>query len=243
MRCRHLGAFVVLAGLAAGARADITNPAFRIQATNSFGTGELVIPSNWGNWINGTWHWETTTGMPILNSVGGGTLAMLDTLSITYQNDPVVNLNFLVTAGAAPTHFIISSALLSFPAISPATGNASAGVTVTDADQAGGALLTGNYAGGRAYLAQYNGFVPGGTTFTTLVTGPIAAPLGGTNVGSGFIGPTPIGPAVSDMSAQWDFNLSANDSASGTSSYNIVPAPATGALLSVGLLAVRRRRR
>jgi MYXO-CTERM domain-containing protein len=45
------------------------------------------------------------------------------------------------------------------------------------------------------------------------------------------------------MSARYRFSLTANDEASGTSSFEIVPAPGAIALLGMGgLLAARRRR-
>jgi hypothetical protein len=45
------------------------------------------------------------------------------------------------------------------------------------------------------------------------------------------------------MSAQFSFMLSAFDAASGTSNYQIVPAPGALALLGLGGLAATRRRR
>ena len=45
------------------------------------------------------------------------------------------------------------------------------------------------------------------------------------------------------MSPQFSFTLSALDLASGTSTYEIVPAPGALALLGMGLVGVRRRRR
>ena len=56
---------------------------------------------------------------------------------------------------------------------------------------------------------------------------------------SGFL---PIGETVNDMSSLVSFTLSAQDLASGTSSYVIVPEPASLAVLALGALALLRRR-
>jgi hypothetical protein len=159
---------------------------------------------------------------------------------------PTVNLNFAVMAGAVQTEFTISSALLSFNTpISPAEGRASAAISVTDV-LGNGANLTGAASNGGSYIAQYNGLVPTGTTFAELIPGLSAPGFGSNAVAQDFPGGgafAPIGAAVSNMSSQFHFTLSAFDQASGTSTFEIVPAPATLALLGIGALLGRRRRR
>ncbi len=170
--------------------------------------------------------------------------------SVTYVQDPVINLNFSVQAGGNPTTFHIASALLTFPTIANAQGAASAAISVTDS-LGDGATLTGIGATGGAYLAQYNGFAganpPAGTTFAELHPLITVAPFGTATasadvpMGGGF---APIAAPVSDMSALVSFELTPFDLASGTSVYTIIPEPASLALVVLcGGLVVGHRRR
>ncbi len=253
---------VALIGLASQALADITGDPLSLSVSSAAGTGTWRVRATDGVWSadHQTWsydgandprgHLDTTAGsttfgrwvFDVRDSATSEIVATLplDDISIEFQQDPQVILNIGVVAGAAATNFTISSALVSYGAIPNSIATASAGLSVTDRN-GNGATLTGLYGGSNAYLAQYNGYVPGGSTFTTLV-GPIAAGAFLTGSGSGNAGPTNIG-TTSDMSAQWSFTLSARDSATGTSTYIITPAPGSMALLGVGGLLIGRRRR
>jgi hypothetical protein len=240
MRSDRVLGVLLAAAISAPALADITGPAFRIDASNELGQGFFEVPESWGQWNNGVWTWQAQIPYVVQNTAGLP-IATLTNCAITYVEDPVVSLTFGVQAGSSATTFQISSALLNFPTISPATGNASAGVSITDLN-GDGAQLTGLEPGGLAYRSQYNGLVPLGTDFASFITGPMTAGSFATVTDSGNVGPTAIGAAVSSMSARWNFTLTANDTAAGTSVFNIVPAPGAGAVLAMGLLAFRRRR-
>jgi MYXO-CTERM domain-containing protein len=177
---------------------------------------------------------------PVDITSGANVIATVDNLSTMLICDPLVNLGFVVTAGGANAHVTIKSALLSFAAINNAHGTASAQIGITDND-GNGATLTGGGAGGMGYLAQYNGYVPGGTTFASLVPSFSVGTFGSDNR-NGNVPDTPIVPPVSNMSSQFDFTITANDSASGTSVYVITPEPGSLALLVLGGLALIRRR-
>lgn len=136
------------------------------------------------------------------------------------QGDPVLTLNFAVQA-VGNTNFTFDTGDLLFSTIDVPVGFATAATTLT-AD-AGGAALTGNFAGGKAYRATYNL----GTVFADLDSSYVsAANTSATETdrhpGADF---TAIGVPVSSMRAQWDFNLSAGDGASGTSRFDIEPSP------------------
>ena len=90
--------------------------------------------------------------------------------------------------------------------------------------------------------------VADGGSLIVLRSGSVGLRLFGSSVGTdnwsqdtGSFQPTGID--VTSISASWDFTLSAFDSATGTSTFTIVPAPASAALLGLGGLAAARRRR
>jgi hypothetical protein len=241
---KGLAVLASFAALSAVASAGLGDYPFRIVASSSLGTAmyQVGISDFQYNPVAGTWTWNLSG--PVELSTGSGTL--IGTLSegnAHYVADPVINLGFVVAAGGAATHFTISSALLSFPTITPAHGIASASTTLTDGNGDGG-TLTG-LLGGKSYRAHYNGFLAAGTTFTSLTGGLAVGAHGSTSTTESF-GFAPMG-SVSDMSSQWDFTVSALDLASGTSHYNVelVPEPASmaGFALGLGFLAARRRRK
>ncbi len=226
---------------------DVT---FQIRASNDMGSGTWELRINPED-LNGDYDWALPSPVNIMSSTGEK-LGTLTEASLFYADpDGVdgpasqqVTLGFAVQAGALDTDFSIDSAFVQFAPIANASGRASASITATDV-LGGGAVLTGSGPGGGAYLAQYNGFVPGGATFAEGIQSVIA-PINGSNSGSlnepnggGF---QAIGGSVANMSAQLNFNLTAFDIASGTSNYEIVPEPASLGLLLIGAATMFRRR-
>lgn len=230
--------------LASAAFAGITGNPLTITATSSAGTASFSLAVLDGSWSNNntTWTYNGPVGQVIslVDSSNSAHVADLEmgNFVIQFVFDPQVNLNFGVVAGAVDTTFSISSAVLSFPSIPNATAEASAGVTASDRNGTG-VTWTGLHAGGNGYRADYNGATNYATGVTVVST---VAPFGNAT-GSANFPITNIG-ATSDMSANWNFTLSARDAAQGTSTYTIIPAPAAAMAMGVlGLVGSARRRR
>lgn len=232
-------AMLIASGVAS---ASIVGKALRVTVTSAtMGTGVFEVDQEQGTWSGDTWTWRSgSADIPIKNAQGQ-TLATLSNTTMRYISDPVVSLSFSLMAGGSGINASIASGLLSFPTIY-AEGKASASVTVTDSD-GNGALLTGMASGGEMYSAHYNGYLGAGTTFASHDGASLAAGAWDSNSISESLGFLTIGN-VYDMSAQYAFNLSANDQASGTSVWVTQEIPAPGALALLGLagFAARRRR-
>ncbi|MFQ5805471.1 MAG: hypothetical protein ACE5I3_03365 [Phycisphaerae bacterium] len=245
------GSLCALALLVGAARADLPDVVFEVTA--EVGPINVTVPilAEWGDYDpeTETWSWELTEAMDFWSNEIF--LGSLDEFAATLVQDPEVNLNFAVQAGPdAATEFYIASSLITFAPINNPEARASAAFTLTDSSgDFNGATLTGIGDTGGAYLAQYNGWAgnpmgPDGTTFAEGIFSMIAGPGGIADAiynepESGF---SAIGEPVDSMSSLISFELSAADSASGTSTFVIVPEAGSLALLALGGLALLRRR-
>jgi hypothetical protein len=234
-------ALVFLSGLALPAAADLTGYGIQITATSSDGTtGTFSLPTsdplneNYGTFDD---------GQPIMSSdseiVGYVNSLDVSPYYTSYNDtDPVVNLSFSVTAGSSTTTFALNSAIVSFLPLRNPNGFALVSGTLTD-QGAGNITITGLFPGGNIYEADYN-------PLTTPVDWADLVPTTTVSVTGGFSGRQPAGgtqlisATLSSIQSHFDFTLTANDSASGSSQFNIsggtpVPEPSTMALLAIGL--------
>lgn len=213
----------------------ISDPVITIQASSSLGAGSYTvpyIPENY-NPNTGIYTWSLPGEVDIL-SPNEVVIATISQLSTFIMVDPVVNVGFVLTAGAANTSVSIQSATVSFAPIPNAIAQASAQIGATDTD-GDGASITGGF-GGLGYQARTNLGV-----YSTLVNG-FGVGMFGSDNRNGNVGPNLAGGAVSSMDAEFRFTVSAHDAASGTSVFVVTPEPASLALLAIGgLLALRRR--
>ena len=195
--------------------------------------GPLTVKATSGTKV-ATWTYDWIPGQtsytlasPIqLRASDNTLLGTVNGLSCSMLSDPAVFLDFSVHA-VATGNFTFDSGVLSFPTIAVPAAFATAAMTLT-ADGST-ATLTGNFAGGHSYEATYNG----GTVFADLDSTFTSPPDTSAVETERFpaVGTTPIGVPVSSMRAQWDFNLTANDDASGTSRYDIEPVPDASTLM------------
>lgn len=175
-----------------------------------------------------TW-WMPNPLTVTANNDSGEILAVLDDISVSIKADPVIELGFAVTAGDDDTSFSFSTPLLTFdPMVNP-QARALASVTVGPDD-----TITTDGFDLMAYRAYYNDT----SVFADLVVTPVVYPGGNDSTGWQQILGT-----VTSMQAKWRFTVTAEGIASGTSYYEIIPEPATIALLGFGSLVLLRKRR
>jgi len=233
--------------ISAVASASITDPYVHIRATNGSGTGTFsVLIADTTPGPNGSFSFSL--GAPVDIMDGPNIIATISQLNSTVRpmfgaQPNTITLSFTFLSGSSATRFEVDTTVLTFDPILDEAARATAGITVTDSDN-NGVTSTGNIGNGAHYTSRYNG-VPG-TTFADLLIGPVSAGNGQTmtandrSPGTGF---TPLGVDASDMSARWDFTLSADDQVGVTSSYFLVPAPGAIALLGLAGLTLGRRNR
>jgi len=242
LRCAALLCATLL--LTSTARAAFIGSAVKIHfwTGTSVGTFDVPVPSD-----ADPLHWELDGPVNVLGG-NNNVLATIDSLSLELDGDPAVSLNFSITANAAPTMITITSSIVSFVPLINTQAFATATLTVTDLN-GDGASATGIFPGGKAYEARYNG----STVFADLVNPVVVAP-NSSNTGSErfpLAGNVGIASVVSSIQSEYRFLLSASDSASGTSRFNVapgqvVPEPSSfvlAGLAAVGYFAVRRRKK
>lgn len=249
-----LSCAILVSVSAASFAGELSETIFLIQAEAAGVSGSFTVPLTSGGFMGDTFGWDLPEPMPLI-AKGGFQIGVLERANVRYVADPIVVLNFVVSSGGAAANFTVTSANLSFPGIANAMGRAQGGVSVTDFG-GDGATLQGNFPSNNLYRAFYNdaGNVPAtGTTFATLTPGVTASAFSGStssgafpdNVG-GFSSTDQSGGSlgtVTSMSSQWRFSVSANDSASGTSVYVIVPEPASVILSIMGIVVLGLYRR
>lgn len=236
-------AFGIVPAVANAGAINISDPALRVQASSSLGSAEFLVPVSSLQEFpagSGSYRFFQLTPIQMTDTNTGNLIATLTQGVIFLDPSPTparIGLNFTMVSGDATTQIVLRSALMDSLAATPATGEGSAGLTLTDLGQ-NGASLVGNGPTGGAYLAQYNGLTPIGATF---LEGMNALGTSGTMVDSVSRPLAAIPGQVDDMSAQFGFTMTGNDQVSGTSTYRITPEPASLALFALAAAALRRR--
>ncbi|VAX42015.1 hypothetical protein MNBD_PLANCTO03-2387, partial [hydrothermal vent metagenome] len=219
---------------------DIGDPVLTFEASNALGSGTFTVSPDDGAWDGNSWFWMALGPIEIYTDTGD-LIATFTQGSAFIDEDPLIGMGFAVLNGDLDATISISSSNITFDTIFGAQGRASAGMTMTESN-GDTATLIGLEAGGTMFSADYNGTTP----FADLLAGPFSAGAFSTTDATDEY---PDGGAfaamgdVSDISVDWSFELSANDQASGTSVFVVIPTPASLALIAVGGLFIGRRRR
>lgn len=170
----------------------------------------------------------------------GVEIAVIESLTISLDGDPLVSLTFKATAGGADTTFSITTAKVTFPALTNPVGEATATFLLTDnASSPGAASIQPVSPNTSLYRAEYND----GVLFQELVGGFGFIAPDATVSNSSSYGPEVIPANVTNIQGKLAFILSAEDTVEGTARFEVVPEPATLTLLVLGGLAALRRRR
>ncbi|GAB5496181.1 MAG: hypothetical protein Phyf2KO_12610 [Phycisphaerales bacterium] len=250
---RILTAAAITALSAGATSAQVTDPLITISASSSLGSGTVSFSSADLGAItqpNGGIVFLLLNGpLAIVDQNNNNVIGQITQLTVannadntdTTEADALQSIGFAAFAGDADTTFNLTASLINTGSVSNAELRATGGITVTD-NGGGGATLTGLGAGGSFFNASYNG----GTTFADLIAGPLTTP--NSNSGSQDFPAAPgvfqaIANPLTDIQSQFNFSITAGDSASGTSGFFSVPTPASATLLALaGGAALRRRR-
>lgn len=162
---------------------------------------------------------------------------------VEVHQDPVVNLTINAAAGNSNTVFTINSALVSFSTIGNLQARASTSLNFTDSAlfaPVGSVNIASGFSSGNAFEARINGAAWMGL----LPVGSYSVPGGSQSFfQETSVGLIPVAGTAVNISTHFKFTLSPRDRVSGTSTFEIIPAPGSlGLLAGAGLVALRRRR-
>jgi len=206
-----------------------------VVARGAGGSARLDLPLVERRVDGGAVIWSSPSGGVLRDAGSGRELARVEAGTQVTVADHEITLAFAVTSAGVPANFAISTGSIPLPALPSAFARASLALTLTDLD-GGGATLTGTNSDGQVFGAFYNdiGGVPGtGPAFVTLADGfalatPFSSAAGAFELGAAgaFSQVDESGATlgtVSSASVQFEFQIGALDTATGTSVFALHP--------------------
>ena len=240
---RHLG-MAILAGLVVAAclsvnatavHAEFLGDLLSITASSDAGTAEtnIPLPDPLPNGQSPGYLQLNSPELFELRTDQGELIGTVDNLQIALDGDPLASISFTATAGGSDTTFSLSSAVVSFAAMTNPHAMASAEMTLTDIDGSGASIDVVSPNTG-LFQAVYNG----SATYAGLLGS--ASFTGGASASTAEDTSGVIGGSVNSIQAVWQFTLSAGDQAGGIGKFQVVPEPSSLLLVAcaVGVGAV-----
>lgn len=229
-----------------------SDPFIRVRATSGAFTGTISVPLGDVFVFNDVdldvFYWATTDPVPIFD--GPNLVATLVNMTVLAGRNTQpdgeqrfgIDIDFGVQAGGSTTMFELISPTLTFGPLSNARALASAGIVGTD-QNTNGITITPMLSSGFGFAADYNGATNFrsylGNTLTNVPSGSVGD--AGNMVPSGVF--QPIAGSVSDMTSTYKFSLTGGDTAGGTTTFSVAPAPGSITLIGLAGLVMGRRRR
>jgi hypothetical protein len=219
------------------AQAGIQDPGLSIFWSIDGATTGTINPVGVYNPQTGFWNYDSggfldlANGVQLTFNLGGDPDPQLSgNLAVSNPALPVVSIVLVITLPIAPA----------LPLPTQMLGSAAVGLTT---DAGGGTL--GIVPGVPVWQGLIDGSPVAGTE---LLTGslPLSLPgLGSTGANGNFGIPAMIGgpPALASIGIKIAFSLTQFDQASMTSTFRVIPGPGALAVLGIGVLGLRRRRR
>jgi hypothetical protein len=240
--CLTLTCFFLVTSLPGRAVAEvaIVGPPLRIEATSEHGSGVFMVELGDLVWTasNQTATYSRSSPLEISDAGSGQVIATLTSLTLRFIRGSRVDVNVSCRAASADLIISFRSGSLAFDTISSAAAEAKASATVSLADTDGdGAVLFGIGPPGTGIHQSFINHESGVSARFSTLLGMVAVGSGGagsvyqTDPPSGY---RAVGASVSDMSVVVAFALTANDIATLSSLYAILPLPDDVALDSDG---------
>lgn len=245
-------AMSVTGSTACGLTVSASDPFLRVRASSGSFSGEITVPLVdvfvFNDVDQDVFYWATTNPLPIFD--GPNLVATLVNMTVLAGRNTQldgeqrfgIDIDFGVQAGPNTTMFELISPTLTFGPLSNARALASAGIVGSD-QNGNGIVITPGLSSGFGFAANYNGSTNFrsylGSTLTNLPHGSVGD-QGNMNPEGVF---QPIGGTVTDMTSIYRFSVSGGDTAGGTTTYSIAPAPGSITLIGLAGLALGRRRR
>lgn len=160
-------------------------------------------------------------------------MGTLESLTVSFSEEASTELGFTFRAGDADTVFMVSTGESSFPPITDGEGQVVGTLSLTSIDGGG---VVGRHSGTHALVARANG-----NAVAHLLDPLSRSSFGSESAVDVFAGP--IAGTISNIELKFSVDVTANELIAGSGRFEVIPEPASMALVALGGLAMVWRRR